>query len=108
MRGTGAHCAAVVHVPLLVPEGRGRRHRIAMDEDPVLALQACLQQLKAATSFEEAKAVAFRTMELRKTASNQSVEFRSLVAPADGGLSVAQSGGEIALALDIESLPVAP
>lgn len=36
------------------------------------------------------------------------MEFRSLVAPADGGLSVAQSGGEITLALDIESLPVAP
>ncbi len=45
----------------------------------VMALQACLQQLKGATSFEEAKAVAVRAMELRKTASNQSEEFRALV-----------------------------
>jgi hypothetical protein len=50
-----------------------------MDGEAVPALQACLQQLKAATSFEEAKAVAVRTMELRKTASNQTEEFRALV-----------------------------
>ena len=49
-----------------------------MDGD-MEALYDFLQQLKAATTFEAAKEVAVKTMELRKTASNQSPEFCALV-----------------------------
>ena len=40
--------------------------------------------------------------------SGTSLTFRSVSAEASGGLSVGQQDDEIVLALDIDSLPVAP
>ena len=48
-------------------------------ERDLQVLQECIAQLKGATSFEAANAVAVKTMELRKRATNQSEDFKTLV-----------------------------